>query len=84
MLLDIELTIKVTNNGKDSNNTGVTINQNKTISDAFVTLEFARKNVFSRLQNYIYKKYGTVTDKEFDEIYKNLTFGEMYDQNFNK
>lgn len=80
MLLDIKLTIKITNNGKDLNNTGVSVNQNTKISDALVGLKMAEKNILTGLENYITKKYGSISEKQFDKIYKSLSFAEMYEQ----
>lgn len=78
MLLNIELTIKITNDGKNINSTGVTIDKKEKVFDALTALEMGKESVLTGFKNYISKKYGSITEKQYDEISKNLTFEEMY------
>ena len=80
MILNIELTIKITNDGKNINNTDVFFDKNQKVFDALTALEMGKESVLAGLETYITAKYGSITEKQYDEISKNLTFEEMYEQ----
>lgn len=75
MLLNIEIKIKVTNNGK-TNTTGVTIDKDKKICEVFTALELARRNTMKMLEDYI-KTKGKISESEFDKLYNSLTLEDL-------
>lgn len=76
MLLDLELKIKITNNGKE-NNVDLIVNSKHKIIDSLTALELAKKNITNIIEIYITEKYGTISESKFDEIIKTITLEEM-------
>lgn len=76
MLLNNEIKITVTNNGKD-NNVQLSLNPKYTLSDVMTCIQMANNTLRDALGEYI-KKKGGVTEKEFEKIMKTVTLEEIY------
>lgn len=76
MLLDLEIKIKITNDGKN-NNLQIIINPDVLLKDMGTALEMAKKDVVRMLEMAIQKEDdGTVTEEGFKKIYDTITVGD--------
>lgn len=78
MLLDNEIKITVTNNGK-SNNVELSLNSKYTLNDVMTCIQMANNTLTDALGEYI-KNRGAVTEKEFEKILKTITLEEIYEK----
>jgi len=79
MLLNNEIKITVTNNGK-SNNVQLSLNPKYNLNDVMTCIQMAQNTLKDSLGEYIKNKCG-VTEKELDEILKTITLEELYARN---
>lgn len=76
MLLDIEFTIKVTNDG-DRNNAKLYINQNDKVVELITALFMAQEYVTNLVTNHLSKNYGDIPEDQVESIVAGLTFREV-------
>jgi hypothetical protein len=79
MLLNNEIKITVTNDGK-SNNVQLSLNPKYNLNDVMTCIQMAQNTLKDSLGEYIKNKCG-VTEKELDEILKTITLEELYARN---
>ena len=77
MLLNNEIKITVTNDGK-SNNAQLSLNPKYNLNDVMTCIQMAQNTLKDSLGEYI-KNKGAVTEKELEEIIKTVTLEELYD-----
>lgn len=76
MLLDLELKLKITNDGKN-NNLQIIINPDVLLKDMGTAIELAKYDVVRMLEQTITKNGdGSVTEEEFKKIYDTITVGD--------
>lgn len=76
MLLNNEIKITVTNDGK-SNNVALSLNPKDKFSDVMTCIEMASNTIKDSLGQYL-KNKGTVTDSELNKLLKTITLEEIY------
>ncbi len=78
MLLDIEFTIKVTNDGDKNNETQIRINSNHKVGDFMTALIMAQESATSLVANHLSKNYGDIEIDQVGDVLERLTFREAY------
>lgn len=76
MLLNNEIKITVTNNGK-SNDVSLSLNPKDKVSDIMTCIEMASNTIRDSLGVYL-KSKGTVTESELNKLLKTITLEEIY------
>jgi hypothetical protein len=76
MLLNNEIKITITNNGKE-NNMELTLDSKDKFSDIATCLEMAKESLTEVLGKYL-KNKGGVTESELEDILKTITLEEIY------
>lgn len=76
MLLNNEIKITVTNDGK-SNNIQLSLNPKDTLNDVMTCIQMANNTLRDMLGEYI-KNKGGVTEKELEILLKTITLEEIY------
>ena len=76
MLLNNEIKIIVTNNGKD-NNVQLSLDPNYKLKDVMTCIQMASNTLRDILGEYL-KGRGGVTEKEFEELLKTITLEDVY------
>ena len=76
MLLNNEIKISVTNNGKD-NNVQLSLDPSYKLKDVMTCIQVASNTLRDMLGEYL-KDKGGVTEKEFEELFKTITLEDVY------
>ena len=76
MLLNNEIKIIVTNNGKD-NNLQLSLDPNYKLQDVMTCIQMASNTLRDMLGEYL-KGRGGSTEKEFEELFKTITLEDVY------
>jgi len=76
MLLNNEIKITVTNDGK-SNNVQLSLNPKDNLNDVMTCIQMANNTLRDMLGEYIQNK-GGVTEKELEKLLKTITLEEIY------
>jgi hypothetical protein len=75
MLLNNEIKITVTNDGK-INNTQLSLNSKDKLGDVMTAIQMAQNTLRGSLGKYIESK-GKVTEQELENIFKTVTLEEL-------
>lgn len=78
MLLNTEITVKVTNDG-EKNNTEVSTNIKQSYKDVLVSIKMAEKVYTDVFFNFCREK-GIKTEEEALELYNKITLEELYNE----
>ena len=76
MLLNNEIKITVTNDGK-SNNVALSLNPKYNLNDVMTCIQMAQNTLRDALGEYLKNKV-TVTEKEFEKLLKTITLEKIY------
>jgi arginine decarboxylase-like protein len=76
MLLNNEIKITVTNDGKN-NNVALSLNTKDTFNDIMTCIEMSKNTLRDAFGEYI-KNKGGVTDSELEILLKTITLDEIY------
>ena len=77
MLLNNEIKITITNDGKD-NNLELTLNPKDNFNDVITCIQMAKNSLTDALGRYIESK-GGVKEEELDSLLKTITLEEIYE-----
>lgn len=75
MLLNLDLKIKVTNDGK-INTVTITTDIDSKLQDVGTALEIAKENIYNSLYQYANRR-GINSEKKYVELYKTIKFKDL-------
>lgn len=76
MLLDNEIKITITNDGKN-NNVQLSLNQKYKLSEVMTSIQMAQNTLRDSLSKYL-KSRDKITETEFEELLKTITLEDLY------
>ncbi|MDR2205790.1 MAG: hypothetical protein LBE36_06520 [Flavobacteriaceae bacterium] len=77
LLLDIEIKIKATNDGKNINNTEIVVDKSTKIYQIFSLLEITRMALEKKIGEVLKKIPEKMTKSEFEKWYYNATMDDL-------
>lgn len=76
MLLNNEIKIIVTNDGKN-NNVQLSLNQKYKLNEVMTAIQMAQNTLRDSLGKYLESR-DKMTEKEFEELFKTITLEDLY------